>query len=52
MRRSRPQLKTLHGDGGRRPPLGGLALASVGEEAGFATGWGRTYYWDDPSLPT
>lgn len=27
---------------------GATVLASVGEEAGFKSGWGRTYYWDGP----
>jgi hypothetical protein len=30
---------------------GALVLASVGEEAGFKSGWGRTYYWDEPVAP-
>lgn len=28
-----------------------FVLGSVGEEAGFSTGWGRTYYWDTPEAP-
>jgi len=27
------------------------ALGSVGEEAGFKSGWGRRYYWDTPVAP-
>lgn len=30
---------------------GAFVLASVGEEAGFKTGWGHTYYWDTPIAP-
>ncbi len=30
---------------------GTAVLASVGEEAGFKSGWGRTYYWDEPVAP-
>jgi hypothetical protein len=30
---------------------GAMVLASVGEEAGFKSGWGRTYYWDEPVAP-
>lgn len=30
---------------------GALVLASVGEEAGYKSGWGRTYYWDEPVAP-
>ncbi len=41
--------------GGRfeSPDLNSAAfvLASVGEEAGYKTGWGRTYYWDTPVAP-
>jgi len=25
-----------------------FVLGSVGEEAGYKTGWGKTYYWDEP----
>jgi len=28
-----------------------FVLGSVGEEAGYGTGWGRTYYWDTPEAP-
>jgi hypothetical protein len=28
-----------------------FVLASVGEEAGFKDGWGKTYYWDTPVAP-
>ena len=28
-----------------------LVLASVGEEAGYKDGWGKTYYWDKPVAP-
>ncbi len=30
---------------------GSLVLASYGEEAGFNSGWGRTYYWNEPVAP-
>lgn len=29
----------------------GFVLGSVGEEAGFGSGWGRTYYWKEPTAP-
>jgi hypothetical protein len=28
-----------------------FVLASVGEEAGYKDGWGKTYYWDTPVAP-
>jgi hypothetical protein len=28
-----------------------LVLASIGEEAGYKDGWGKTYYWDKPVAP-
>jgi hypothetical protein len=28
-----------------------FVLASVGEEAGYKEGWGKTYYWDTPVAP-
>ncbi|HUU70563.1 MAG TPA: hypothetical protein VM186_13625, partial [Planctomycetota bacterium] len=28
-----------------------FVLGSVGEEAGYKTGWGKKYYWDEPVAP-
>ncbi|MCX7934040.1 MAG: beta-galactosidase, partial [Planctomycetota bacterium] len=42
--------KTFHKPSGDLT-TGALVLASVGEEAGFKDGWGKTYYWDTPIAP-
>lgn len=39
------------GKTGRDMTSPAYVLASVGEEAGFNTGWGTTYYWDTPVAP-
>lgn len=28
-----------------------FVIASIGEEAGYKVGWGKTYYWDTPVAP-
>lgn len=43
--------KEIKGKSSRDLTSPAFVLASIGEEAGFGSGWGKTYYWDTPVAP-
>lgn len=50
-RRLRAQMAQMHRYFGNAWGSAALTLGSLGEEPGFGSGWGRTYYWDTDAAP-